>query len=632
MARNRRINVKAILADPNLRRKLMVSTIQATQAREGIDTSPEQASRAYYVVTEAERATFFGLERFKGTKRGEPDTRHEMFVSALRGETNRVRHDVARRDYTAIDGSPFAYEQLALSSHIFREANSLEPATAVATSGLMTVEVERIMRRHWEIPKTQQFFLAGWSPFAKGGEFSRFYRDVDLLVDLGPKTLPLLEANGCLRNRALYGRAGLTWVPRTQRGFNVQHLPPGSVFGKKGPIILPKLDADTWWLLAILNSYVAEFLLQALISFGSYEVGVVQRLPIPQPKQHVAERLSTLAESIHDAKREWDSGNELSTSFERPWVLRAPDAKSFSRALDSVLTFEAEAEEHIQRIYNELNIESYRLYGISDSTRAHIEGNLGDRPPEVIWPQMEGKSDEQKRMEHVWRLLSYAVKRVVEADGDGIVTFAPLLGEPSLLDRVHDEIAALFPEQDVSRVEVEIANELKRTVKGYKRASSIGEWLDNIYFDYHASLYKKRPIIWHIASSQGSSPSAFGALCHYHKFDANRMAKLRAGYLRDAIEAFRREAARADKARRAEDHLEWQAKLEEAQALDRKLQAVQEGHREGADGGDRDYRILTPWKAPEDRPQGWAPDIDDGVKVNIEPLQKAGVLRIRKVV
>ncbi len=43
-------------------------------------------------------------------------------------------------------------------------------------------------------------------------------------------------------------------------------------------------------------------------------------------------------------------------------------------------------------------------------------------------------------------------------------------------------------------------------------------------------------------------------------------------------------------------------------------------------------RILTPWKSPEDRPKGWDPDIDDGVKVNLEPLQKAGVLRIGKVV
>ena len=44
---NRRVDLKKILADPAKRRKLMVSAIVATQAREGIATTREQAERAY---------------------------------------------------------------------------------------------------------------------------------------------------------------------------------------------------------------------------------------------------------------------------------------------------------------------------------------------------------------------------------------------------------------------------------------------------------------------------------------------------------------------------------------------------------------------------------------------------------
>ena len=633
MAKNRRVNIKAILADPDLRRKLMVSTIQATQAREGIDTSSEQAGRAYYVVTEAERAAFFELERFRGTKRGQEDTRHEMFVRALRSEANGVRHDVARRDFAAIDGSPFAYERIGIIAPIFRECPALDPSLGTAAQGLATAADARFVRCFWEIPAGDRGQGRAWVPFAKGGAFSRFYADVSLVVDWREQGADIRAFEGAyIRNEQHYFKPGVTWPLRTQRGFNMRLMPEGCIFGHKGPAVLPKDPQETFYLLGITNSAPAEFTLRGLMSFGSWEVGTIKRLPIPEASDKQKECVSQLAQSIHDAKREWDRGNETCTCFERPWVLRSPDSELFSRALESVGAFEIEAEERIRASYNDLNIESYRLYGIPDATRLHIERSLGDRPPEMIWPQMAGKTDEQKRLEHVWRLLSYAVKRVVEMDEDGIVPFAPLSGETSLLDRVHDEIAALFPEQDVNQVEVEIANELKRRVKGYRPASSIGEWLENIYFNYHASLYKKRPIIWHIASSQGSTASAFGALCHYHKFDANRMAKLRAGYLRDAIEAFQREAALADKERRAEDRIEWQAKLEEAQALDGKLQAVQEGQHEGAEGEDSDYRILTPWKSSEDRPNGWTPDINDGVKVNIEPLQKAGVLRIGKVV
>ena len=234
-------------------------------------------------------------------------------------------------------------------------------------------------------------------------------------------------------------------------------------------------------------------------------------------------------------------------------------------------------------------------------------------------------------MEHVWRLLSFAVKRIVEADGDGILPFAPAVGEARLVDRLRQELATLFPGRDETQLEVEIVNELKRSAKGYRKCASLDEWLSNVFFEYHISLYKNRPIFWHIASTQGTSPFAFGALVHYHRFDKNRMAKLRASSVRDTLDELRREAGLADKAGRAEDRVELQAKVEEVQALDRKLQQIQEGHHEGPEGGAQDLRILTPWKEPANRPQGWDPDIDDGVKVNIAPLDRAGVLRVAGV-
>jgi hypothetical protein len=51
----RRINIKALLRDPTLRRELMIPTIQAIQAREGVDTSYEQAAAAYDKVQEEKR-------------------------------------------------------------------------------------------------------------------------------------------------------------------------------------------------------------------------------------------------------------------------------------------------------------------------------------------------------------------------------------------------------------------------------------------------------------------------------------------------------------------------------------------------------------------------------------------------
>ncbi len=625
---NKRVNVTAILADPDLRRKLMVPTIQATQAREGIDTTPEQAERAYYVVSEGEKAVFFELERFKGGKRAEADRRHEMFVKALRAEANNLRHDVARRDFAAIDGHPLAYERVGILAPIFRESLALDPALAVAAQGLATAADERFVRCYWEIPGDAQGEGRAWIPFAKGGEFCRFYADIYLVVNWTEPSIAAMQEVGRVQNVDHYFKAGLTWPLRTQRGFNLRVMPKGCIFGHKDPAVLPRDPNKTFFILGIANSAPAEFLLRGLMSFGSWEVGVIKRLPIPQADSKQIERVSQLAHAIHEAKREWDLGNELSTSFVLPWLLRtSTSAATISSALDAILALEASTEDEIRECYAKLNDEAYRLYGIPAPTRTIIEASLGDRPPEIIWPQMEGKTADQKRMEHIWRLLSYAVKLVVAADDDGIVSFNAVNGEPRLVERVRDELATIFPDHDANQVNVEIANELKKTVKGYRKCASLEEWLDNIFFEYHCGLYKSRPIFWHIASAQGTSRFAFGALVHYHRFDKNRMAKLRSSHLRDAIEEFRREAGLADKDGRSDDRLEWQAKVEEAQALDKKLQLIQEGYHEGPEGSERDFRILTPWKKPGERPKGWDPDLDDGVKVNIEPFEMACVLR-----
>lgn len=633
----RRLDIRGILADPNLRRELMVPTIQSTQAREGIETTHEQAERAYYVVTEGERATFFDLEPFRAIKR-QPERRHEMFVRSLQNDEGAPRIDVARRDFGFIEGSLLAYRNIVWLAPLFKDHPSLDPAYGATRSGLNTTEIERFTRQRWEVATDPD--ERTWVLFAKGGDFSRFYSDWDLVIDWkadgkvykGVVAEKYGSASRFVKSESDYFRPGVTWMQTTNLGINARLLPGLGIFGVASPTFFPNDAAQMMVFLAVMNSALFDALAHCVATrnWGATAIGSI---PIPRMSATLQTTLGEMARSIHDCKANWDDGNETSTRFSVPWILRKDlvGGDSLGARLEALSRREQADENDIREAYARLNDAVFSLYGIPDQTRARIEEGLGERPPELLWPQQAGKSPDQKRMEHVWRLLSYAVKRVLEADDDGIVGFNAVNGEPRLVERVRQELATLFPGRDANQVEVEIVNELKRTVKGYRKCASLDEWLDNAFFEYHAGLYKNRPIFWHIASAQGTSRFAFGALVHYHRFDKNRMAKLRASYLRDAIEEFRREAGLADKAGRTDDRIEWQSKVEEAQALDKKLQLIQEGHHDGAEGGERDYRILTPWKEPHQRPKGWDPDLDDGVKVNIEPFEKAGVLRLGKV-
>lgn len=630
MSKRRRFDLKKILADPDMRRQLMVPTIQATQAREGIETTREQADRAYYVVSEGERATFFDLGKYRSEK-GETDRREEMFVRSIRDLGSPTRFDVARRDFCTIEGSPLAYRRIAVAAPIFRVHPQLVKSAEVY-QGLITRDDARYIRFHWEIkPRANE---RPWKCFHKGGAFSRFYYDPPLVIDWSQEAQDGFHR---LRDKRIYFRQGLTW-PRAAGVFNVRRMSADCVFSDKGPAVLPARTDMISVLSALLNSAFGYFMISVFSSReemgGRWEINSVKRFPVPASIPNV-EQLTFAVDQIEAAKSSWDSGSEICTRFSAPWLLQDHITRTdpgIPARLDKLAEFEATKEALIQEIYSDLNKKVYELYGIAVTTRVIIEDTLGAPPAEVLWPQMEGKSVDQKRMEHVWRLLSYAVKRVVDADEDGIVPYEAIAGKEALIDRVRGELAILFPDHDASKIEVEIVNELKARVTGYRTVASIEQWIEDVYFEFHSSLYKNRPIIWHITSKPGRGPQAFGALCHYHKFDGNRIAKLRGSYIRDAIQTFKREAALASQEGRTQDRQEWQAKLEEVQELDRKLQLVQEGFFEGKEGGDRDFRILTPWKSSGQRPKGWNPDIDDGVAVNIAPLQRAGVLRKEKVV
>ncbi len=107
---------------------MIVRSTVATQAREGIDISESQAENSYYVVTEGERAAFFGLLPFRG-ETGENDGRHVAFVRSLGEQAPLCRTNVTLKDFSAIEGKPLGYGKLALVGAIFRDNSNLYTAS-----------------------------------------------------------------------------------------------------------------------------------------------------------------------------------------------------------------------------------------------------------------------------------------------------------------------------------------------------------------------------------------------------------------------------------------------------------------------------------------------------------------------
>ena len=100
---------------------------------------------------------------------------------------------------------------------------------------------------------------------------------------------------------------------------------------------------------------------------------------------------------------------------------------------------------------------------------------------------------------------------------------------------------------------------------------------------------------------------------NYHKLDAANLNRLIYTYLGEWI--------RAQRAAEESGTPGANARLVAALELQTKLEAIR-------DGGPP-YDIYVRWKPLFGQPIGWNPDLNDGVRLNIRPFVRAGVLRSR---
>ena len=358
-----------------------------------------------------------------------------------------------------------------------------------------------------------------------------------------------------------------------------------------------------------------------------YQVGYIASIPYRSPGPRHRAKLSNLACLAHNLKATWDTGNETCTRFDAPWLVQAhrgtlmadfpdlhpadrqPATGSLFALLDYVRAVEEAADARLQQLQAQIDEAVYDLYEISEEDRALIERELGERPPELVWPQMEGKSDQEKRREHVRRLISYFLLQAIKEKRDGILPLTPGTGQTTALEAVRQGMEAEFGEEAAFRMEGEIKQVLGK---------SIGDWLNGPFFKWHIKLYKRRPIIWHLTSPKGH----FACFVYIHKLDRDTLRKVQTLYLwprRRAVEA-ELEAAKAERNGRRIERAE--TILDDLAEFEKRLLAVIQAQVECD---------IPDWAEGPFRNGVYDPVLDDGVKVNITPLQEAGLLRYRVV-
>ncbi|WP_206070417.1 DNA methyltransferase [Nodosilinea sp. P-1105] len=187
-------------------------------------------------------------------------------------------------------------------------------------------------------------------------------------------------------------------------------------------------------------------------------------------------------------------------------------------------------------------------------------------------------------------------------DDDGIVCIPSIRGEQPASERLRNLLVKAYGKGWTSTKLRELLDPDGYGDKG------LDDWLRNYFFEKHCKVFQSRPFIWHIWDGL---KDGFAALVNYHKLDYKCLETLAYTYLGDWI---REQQAAVKAGTSGADN-----KLLKAKQLQDKLALIL--------ASEKPYDIFVRWKPLEQQPIGWHPDLNDGVRLNIRPFMKAGVLR-----
>lgn len=493
----------------------------------------------------------------------------DVVATIRRGQSSKKAFECSAESFRELPGAPLSYWITEEARGAFRNLPSFESDGRIARQGLATADDSRFVRAWWETATEYQPNMVArvgvqtsddfrfvrswweaksgtlkWLPFAKGGSYSPIYGDVYLVVnweDQGREIKNFVDpVSGRLMSRPqntdFFHRPGLTWSLRTKSKLSMRVLPLGCAFSHKGPGAFCDGD-DPDFLLAVLAvcssphfySLVEVQLAAADAQLGgaahSFEVGVIQRTPLPPISIQATAELSARVKRIWNLNRLVRASDETSRDFILPsMLLQRSSVGRMEGTQFEVRALQSEIDQMVANLYGFALIEPIQ----------RVESDL----PESSDPDDDAEDEDNFGPgDELSEMLSWAV-------GVAFGRFAvdPLAGERGQ-DAIRDRIPfeplptispgmvalreeALWGVADILVDDAGRPNDLGRRVEDVfahvhtPLANDVRAWLARDFFPLHLQRYsksrRKAPIYWPLATASGG----FSIWIYYPKLGA----------------------------------------------------------------------------------------------------------------
>lgn len=466
---------------------------------------------------------------------------------------------VASTSFSKIPGSPIAYwvsNQLLKS---FSNNAFYVKDYALGEGKNVTTNNERFIVRHWEVDKhCVGAFNYHWLPCAMGGDYRKWYGNITHVIDWSEEARTFYKNTpaGRIIKEEFWNLVGITWGKISSALPSFRLLLSNQMYQETA--ILQHDETDTYQILALLNSKIAEAFLKFLAPTINFQLQDICAIPIPEcvrlNKQDIHRKC---IECVQLSRIDWDS-------FETSWDFkRHPLLRGLRSVQASCEAWEYEASERFYQLKaneEELNRIFIDIYGLQD-----------ELTPEVEEKDVTVRKADMGR--DIRSLISYAVGcmfgrysldveglayaggewdaskyRSFPADKDNIIPICDdEYFEDDIVGRFVEFIRVAYGAESLEENLRYIADALGG--KGSAREVIRKYFRDDFYAD-HLKIYQKRPIYWQFDSGK---KGGFRALVYMHRYTPDTIARIRTDYVhqqqdryRTALEGIEQRMANAD--------------------------------------------------------------------------------------
>ena len=571
------------------------------------------------------------IDNYKGVycRLIEPTTqqgKEEMFLAG------KNRYTANQDNFAKIPGSSVAYwlsrNSLVNFDKVFLEnfANSREGVTTGCNDQFLRLWYEVAFGNiGWNAKAANDTINCNfkWYKQMKGGDFRRWYGNREYVIDWennGDRIQHFAdEKTGRIRshnyNLDYNFHEMLTWTNISTGKFSLRYVEEGFVFDTTSSAMFLS-HRNVFYVLALMNSCVAQNYLSVLCPTLKYQPGNVVKVPYIEKSKGDVEELSKKCVAL--SKDDWDSF-ETSWDFTRHPFIKAITKYPNMMDIGNIYLAECydiwagECEERFEKLKaneEELNRIFIDIYGLQDE----------------LTPEVEDKDVTVRKADlgrDVRSFISYAVGcmfgrysptydglayaggtwddgkyNIYKPDADGIIPICDdEYFEDDMMGRFVEFVRVVYGDGSLEDNLRFIANALGG--KGQPKEVIRNYFLNDFYAD-HCKIYQKRPIYWLFDSGK---KNGFKCLIYLHRYQPDTIARIRTDYVheqqaryRTAIEGLEKQVAAATS---TSERVKLTKQLNKVQAQDNELHQYEEKVHALAD-------------------QMIKIDLDDGVKHNYE--------------